>query len=196
MAYRDELSAARERIEALEAELEESRQKIAELERRPLARPWIDPPAAAMVVPPRRAGAVRYHPPPTYWPMLHLWRACLLAAIASRPKLTPLESDRVIAWAFHYGVKTVVLVVRAPLYWLTMAILLPWAGVLCLVFGMLMLPFLALSRLTFSDTPPPETSEFLAGRPSRRTGAVFLWLLASVPMPLLMVGCFDLLTEE
>src|SRR4051812_46929489 len=108
MAYRDELGAAQERVALLEAELEEAREKIASLEARPLAEPRADPEASAPAPapsPPRRAGGICYHPPPTYWPMLHLWRVSAQVAIARRPSIKPLASDRVIVWLFHYCVK-------------------------------------------------------------------------------------------
>ena len=187
MEYRDDLGAAQERIRALEGELVEARAEIARLRHRAAkdAPPAATAPAsAAREV--RRAGRVHYHPPPTYWPTLRLLAGLVQAARSSAPRLEPLESDSVIGWVLHYAIGVPLTLVGWPLYWLSMGLaILPIAVVTCIAGAVVLLPFLVLSRLTFSPAPPADGSAFLRGEIGAEAARAILWGIAAllvVPM--------------
>jgi hypothetical protein len=187
MGYRDDLGAAQERIQTLEGELDDARAEIARL-REPVAHeapmPELAPVAARR--PSRRAGRIHYHPPPRYFPTLHMLAALFSAARSSAPTLGRFDSDSVLGWALHYGVKAPLVCVGWPLYWLCMGLLvLPSAALLCIAGALLLLPFIPLSRLTFSPVPPASESALLRGEMSDGAARAMLWAIAAmfvVPM--------------
>lgn len=139
MSYRDDLAAARARIEELEQELREERGKIVQLERRlkaeqqrsavPVKRhvraadDALGPASES-----RRFGARQLHfqRPWSYWPLWHgLWAAIRAAVTYRLP--TP-QTESLIYWlAFRLLFKPAYYLVMLPLYFL---IVIPWfAGI-------------------------------------------------------------------
>ena len=196
MGFRDELEAAQARIGALEEELAEAKAKIEKLQLppqvlRPLTSEEPRPRGQSL-----RFGAVRYHPPRTYVPFLRLYRSAHTAAWQHRPSLGRPATDAVWRWLFHNVIAVpVTYVVRIPLYFAAMCIALPVAAIVCLVATVLTAPLIALSRFSFSETPPAKESGWWHGEATTETGATFLWVLMSCVMQPLLLVTTSLLDE-
>jgi hypothetical protein len=209
MGYRDELAAARARIAALEADLEEQRQRSIALEtelenaRRPpkasIALTRRDDGLAGPAPPLKRVvGRIFYHPPRTYWPLVSVYRAALRAAFARTPRLDPPTSRRVVAWAAYYALGLpFVYGIWLPLYVASLVILLPWAAILCTVGSIPLFGVVVLSRFSFdSASPSGESGWFHGGEVSESAGAMFLWFILSLTLQPLLVPCIPLLNDH
>lgn len=208
MAYREDRDAADARIAVLESDLEEARAKIQELEARErrhskLERDMrtVDATLAAVAAKASKKkeerattaprGAIHFHPPPTYFPMFALYRLACIVAVERRPRFKEWSSESVLMWIVQRALLTPLTLVRLVAYALAMALLIPWAAIVATVVSIVMLPFLALSQLTFSEDPPARGG-FFRGQPSRSSAAVFLWLV-TMACPILLVAIIDLL---
>lgn len=201
-----ELDAARARIAALEAELAEAKEARAALETelaaatRSLARRSPDsttPAPPPKPAPPRRWGKIHYHPPPTYWPVWHLFLAGVRAARGRAPLLSPLRSDSVLAWLGHHLVaRPFIYGLLWPSYLLAMCVVVPWAGLVTCALGVLALPLVAAARLSFAERPPGGEPGLLEGHATKEQGAIFLWMVTTLSMPPLLVLCLPLLTPK
>ena len=176
MGYRDELDAAQNRIASLEAELQSARARITELETMaPVAREVAI--EAPTTVTPRRVGRIYFHPPRSYFPFVKLLAAAAHAAYTRAPYVRPLQSDRVIAHAWHYLFRIPFTYgVRWPLYVPAIAFGLTWAACLALVLTVVVMPFLVASRLSFSPNPPADEQGWFHGQADEEAGAIFLSL--------------------
>ncbi len=194
MTYRDELDAARQRNEDLARELAEAQEKIAELEAGAKAKLVVpEAPTPLAVRPPVRLGRIHFHRPPTWVPMLHLFRTSVRAALARAPKLSKFDSDSVLAWVVHHVVLVpVTYAVRLPLYYLSLCMVLPVALAVCLVFSVPLSLLLLASRFRFGSDPPPD-SGWLHGEVDEDAGAMFLWVLESLCMQPLLLTTTSLL---
>lgn len=196
VAFRDELEAAQARIAALEEELAEARVEIERLKLpppapAPLARKEPEPPRLA-----RRLGSVHYHPPPTYVPFLHLYRSAVVSVWERRPTIERPSSDAVWRWAFYYVGLPLTYGVRMPLYFASVAIALAAAAAVCIAATFVTLPFLALSRLSFSPARPDDGASWWTGAATPRAGAMFLWILMSFSLAPLLLFTTSLLHDD
>lgn len=178
MGYRDELGAAKERLRTLEAALEEARAENERLRNPPATDQPLAPAAPETIARSRRVGRIYYHAPSTYFPALRMIAELLEAARTSAPVLEPLDSDSVLAWALHYGVRAPLTVITWPFYWLSMFLLVPLGSLYCLLRAVVQLPIITLSRLSFSPVPPP--SESYSDAPDEEQARMILWIAASV----------------
>lgn len=229
MGYRDELHAARARVESLESELVTARSRIAHLEaelaeaRRPRS-PSIDEilgpipgaettgragatkPAATGTGgrtrepgsgdrgsvggdSPRLPGGIHYHPPGTYFPFIGLWLKAVEAVGARMPIVERPSSPAVWRWFLHYCVTIPFTYgLRIPLYFPTCFFGLILTLAICVVGSILCLPFLVLSRFSFSPGRPQPGTGWWAGTPTIGAAATFLWLVMSIPLAMSVVG--------
>lgn len=186
MSYRDELEALRTRNEQLSRDLADAQARIDELERGPSAplerRSSEDlTPAPSSRKAPRRWGTLHYHPPATYVPLLRLCSVAVAAAFARAPRPSSLDSDGVLDWVLHYGLRLPFLVcVRLPLYYLSLCVVLPVSCALSLVGSLPLLAYVVASRVSFSSEPPPIKHGWTEGEADEEAGAMFLWAVMSL----------------
>lgn len=194
MSYRDELDALRQRNDDLSRELTEARARIEELEARPRGAELATP--ARPQAPVRRLGALHFHQPKTFVPLLFLFRRAVSVALARAPWPSPSDDDRLLAWIWHHFVsRPVAFGVRLPLYYLSLCVVLPVTLSLCLVASLPLSLYAMANRISFSAEPPEDEHGWFQGEPSDDEGAMFLWLVMSICLWPFLLTTTSLLTE-
>jgi hypothetical protein len=200
MTYRDDLEAARAKIEQLEEQLEEAHEEVAKL-KAPASPTAIEKATEVQPELPRGRAlgrSIYYARPPTYVPLLHLLRAAVLATWHRMPRLSGLSSDNLlviigywlIAWPFVYLLWRPVYVACAAL------ILLPAAALLSLLLTVVLFPIIVLARLRVGDSSHDTGMGWPEGDYDEDDGAKALWILMSFTMQPLLPVFIPLLSED
>jgi hypothetical protein len=191
VSYRDELSAARARVAALEGELAEERGHRKALEEKlesarrdltrldqtldqtsgdaaaALARASDSKPAV------RKLGRVHYHPPRTYVPLIRLLRVGLLAVWNRRPRgITRFDSDRVAVHVLRWALLPLYYAIWVPYFWLSFLLTAPLTLLLVAVGTPVLLVLVVASRFTNSADPPANESGWFHGQGAESDGAM------------------------
>ena len=188
MAYRDDLAAAQAKNDELERELEDAKEKIAQLESPPKPIEQASPPKPRTLASRELAGGVYYDPPQTYVPFLILLVAAARAAWHNLPTAPEIETDSLLLrlgyWALLWPFMNVVW--RAVYVVCLVLIVLPWSALVACVATLVLLPLLPLFRLRVGSRRGPAGTGWPPHEFSEEAGATALWILLSITMPPLL----------
>jgi hypothetical protein len=188
VSYRDELSAARARIAALENDLAAERERRRDVEdeivaaRRDLARleegAPTEAPSSALARPPSKPvaphelGRIHYHPPRTYVPLLGLLWVGLRAVWDRAPgKLRRFESEHVAVHVLRYLLMPFYYLIWHPYFWVSLLVTAPLTFLLAALGTVALLPVIVASRFTHSAKPPADGSTWFHGEATADAGA-------------------------